>query len=62
MSQKEIVLNELRERGSISRNWCLNNHISRLSSIIYNLRKGGIHLSAKRGERKSDDYSYHLIK
>lgn len=41
MTQKEIVIHQLEENGKISRNWCLKNYISRLSSIIFILKKEG---------------------
>lgn len=40
-SQKEIIIECLNDNGYVSRNWCLNRYISRLSAIIYNLKKDG---------------------
>lgn len=40
-TQKQIIIERLEEDGFISRNWCLKNYISRLSSIIFNLKKEG---------------------
>jgi len=37
-SQMKMVVNELTTKGYVSRNWALQNFISRLSAIIYNLR------------------------
>lgn len=61
-TQREIVLNELNTQGFVSRNWCLAHHISRLGAIVCNLKKEGVSLEARRGERRSDDYKYILIK
>lgn len=41
MSQRDFVLTQLRTQGSISRNFCLQNFISRLSVIIFNLESEG---------------------
>jgi hypothetical protein len=61
-TQREIVLGQLQSQGFVSRNWCLAHHISRLGAIVCNLKKEGVSLEAKRGERRSDDYKYILIK
>ena len=62
VSQREIVLRELKDKGEVTRNWCLSNHISRLGAIICNLKKEGYEIEAIRGIRRSDDYKYILIK
>ena len=61
-TQREIVLNELQTQGFVSRNWCLAHRISRLGAIVCKLKDKGFALQAKRGERRSDDYKYILIK
>jgi len=33
MTQKEKVIEQLNKTGKVSRNWCLQNFISRLSAI-----------------------------
>ena len=38
-SQKQIVIDRLKGDGYITRNWCLQHYISRLSAIIYDLKK-----------------------
>lgn len=54
-TQKQIVINQLLENNEISRNWCLQNYISRLSAIIYTLEKEGWSFkTANRG----GDYVY----
>jgi len=40
-SQKQIIIEKLKEDGQVSRNWALSNYISRLSAIIYNLKDIG---------------------
>lgn len=62
MSQEKIVLNELQERGAVTRNWCLQNRITRLSAIIHRLTGKGYNFRSERGERASDNYIYHLVK
>lgn len=61
MSQREIVLKELKENGSVSRNWCLANYISRLSSIMNKLKAEGIKFTTHQDGR-SGDYKYILEK
>lgn len=40
-SQLDIVRKQLLETGQVSRNWCLQNYISRLSAIILDLKAEG---------------------
>ena len=54
-TQKEFVVSKLKKDGSISRNFCLSNYISRLGSIINNLNREGWQLD---GENKDGDYIY----
>jgi len=56
-TQIKIVDNQLNKYGYISRNWCLNKRISRLSAIIYDLKKKGYQFEI---ERKYNDYVYKL--
>lgn len=37
MAQKKVVIDVLLKYGVVSRNWALNNYISRLSAIVYDL-------------------------
>ncbi len=63
MSQKQIVLEELRARGAISRNWCLQNYITRLAAIIHTLKKEGYKFIEQNcGKGMEGDYIYHLAK
>jgi len=60
-SQKQFVLNELKTKGHITRNYCLKNFISRLGAIILTLKKEGYIIEGKN--LKSDngiDYIYRL--
>ncbi len=57
-SQKQFVLDTLRKEGKISRNFCLQNYISRLGAIVCNLRKEGMNIEA---EFKDNDYMYRLM-
>lgn len=56
-TQIKIVDNQLNKYGYISRNWCLRKFISRLSAIIYDLKKKGYQFEI---ERKYNDYVYKL--
>lgn len=56
-TQIKIVDNQLNKYGYISRNWCLKRFISRLSDIIYKLKKQGYQFEI---ERKYNDYVYKL--
>lgn len=57
-SQKDIVLKRMREYGYVTRNWCLQHYISRLSAIMLDLKKDGINFEAKD---KNGDYVYILL-
>ncbi len=57
LSQKQVVLKELRTNGSISRNQCLRMFISRLGAIICSLRAEGMDIEARW---KDGDYVYTL--
>lgn len=63
MSQKSWVLEQLRERGRVSRNDALANHITRLAALIANLRQEGWSLEGKwvygfNGIAPTKDYIY----
>lgn len=51
ISQEQRILNELRKNGQVSRNACIRGDygeiITRLSSIILNLRKEGMDIETK---------------
>ena len=38
-TQEQFVINALRSEGEVTRNWALQNYISRLGAIIYSLNK-----------------------
>lgn len=57
-SQKQRVLGQLKQYGQISRNACLKNYISRLSAIIYDLKKEGYEFTEKE---INGDYVYFLV-
>lgn len=40
-TQEKWIIEQLRENGSISRNKCLRNYISRLGAIIFQLKEKG---------------------
>lgn len=58
MTQKQRVLGQLKKFGKISRNDCLKNYISRLSAIIYDLKKEGYEFTEKE---INGDYVYFLV-
>lgn len=58
-SQKQFVLEILRKEGYITRNYCLQNYISRLSDIIFKLKTNGINIEGQ--DMENGDYKYTLI-
>jgi hypothetical protein len=58
MSQKSKILKLMREQGFVTRNWALQNFISRLGAIICTLKKEGMNITA---EWKDGDYVYKLL-
>ena len=62
-SQKDIVKDQLKLTGEVSRNWCLQHYITRLSAIIYDLKREGWEF--KEGFIKTEhgkDYVYKVWK
>jgi len=60
MSQSSIVKQQLKNRGEVSRNWCIReNYITRLGAIIDALKKKGWEFETLKRE---GDYVYRLIK
>ena len=57
VSQKSIVLKKLRTDGFVTRNWCLQNFISRLSAIMISLKNEGVNFTTKVVD---GDYIYTL--
>ena len=60
-SQVERVKGYLERNGSITRNMCLEHHVTRLSAIIYTLEKR-YGMLFKTEEGNDGDYRYSLIK
>lgn len=59
-TQKELVEEQLKKYGKVSRNWCLKRYISRLGAIIHLLKQEGLEivgLYQKSGN--GQDYVYH---
>lgn len=54
-SQEEQIIDQIRATGEVTRNWCLQRYISRLSAIIYNLKKKGWGFME---ENRKGDYVY----
>ena len=62
-SQKDKVLIQLLNRGEVTRNWCLQKYISRLSAIIYQLKKEGwIFKEFYRAENGGKNYVYEVMR
>lgn len=67
-TQKEWVVKQLKDKGFITRNECLKNYISRLGSIIWNLKNEGWEFDAKYVNfttpfgRKVKDFKYEVKK
>ncbi len=58
-TQKQWVMAQLKERGEITRNQCLQRRISRLSAIALTLKGEGWELD---GSDREGDYVYKVIK
>ncbi len=58
-SQKTKVLKLLRSQGYVTRNWALQNYISRLGAIVLTLKKEGMDIKAEHME--NGDYKYTLL-
>jgi len=68
-TQQEIVENMIKADGYISRNWCLQNYISCLNAIIYNIKKekkwdlrGKYYCYTNSIGKKCRDYRYYWHK
>lgn len=57
-SQNQWVREQLKENGSISRNQCLEVHITRLSAIIQDLEEAGYTFHSSKIE---NDWVYKLV-
>ena len=57
-SQKKRIVRKLARDGFVTRNECLNQHITRLSAFILALKKEGYKF---RAEKTKKDYKYHLL-
>lgn len=58
MTQLEIVKRQLRTKGFITRNWCLNRFISRLGARICELRNEGWDIKGERVYLSDEKYDY----
>lgn len=67
-TQKDFVITQLNQTGQVSRNYCLKNYITRLSSIIFNLKDEGYEFiekwipSIKPDGSKGKDFVYIVTK
>lgn len=59
MSQREQVIQKLKNDGMVSRNWALKRYISRLGALIFDLKEEGWEFDTKR---RGGDYIYELKK
>jgi hypothetical protein len=62
-NQEQFVIRQLRETGQISRNFCLDNYISRLGAIICDLKKEGYEFESGFVKTPNGkDYVYKMTK
>lgn len=62
-TQKLAIIAQLREKGSVSRNWALEGYISRLGAIICDLKNEGWEFTAGYVEKNGGkDYVYIVTK
>ena len=68
--QSEIVIEQLRKTGKVSRNWCLSRQITRLGAIVANLISDGWKFDdtpsktgkeIMRGKFIKNDYWYFVV-
>ena len=63
MTQQEQVEDRLKVQGYITRNWALENYITRLGAIINTLNKGGWNLTGTYTNFEGrKDYTYYMPK
>lgn len=63
MSQTELIKQQLRTTGKVSRNWCLQRYISRLGALIQTLEdKGWVFKAYYKETETGKDYIYELVK
>jgi len=63
MSQTELIKQQLRTTGKVSRNWCLQRYISRLGALIETLEsKGWVFKAYYKETETGKDYIYELVK
>jgi hypothetical protein len=61
-TQEQFVITHLKEHGKISRNFCLQNFISRLGAIICNLNQNGWDIQGNWVKTDNGrDYVYTLL-
>lgn len=61
-NQKKFIIDHLLEHGSISRNYCLSNYISRLGALVSVLKDEGWKLEGKYVKTsRGKDYVYNLV-
>ena len=61
--QKLFVLNQLLEKGQVSRNTCLSKFITRLGAIMCLFQKQGLrYIGVYRKDKNTNDYVYILGK
>ena len=58
-TQKQIILKQLQDTGTVSRNWALGNYISRLGAIVHKLKNEGYDIVAVHKSRRGD-YEYRI--
>jgi len=57
-SQKNLILQALKENRQVSRNWALSKNITRLGAIIHKLKTEGHSIYAIGTNRKGTDFIY----
>ena len=61
-SQANIVESHIRKTGFVARNWCIQKYITRLSSIIFNLKEKGYEFETKTvGKTSTTIGDFHYI-
>lgn len=60
-TQEKMVIDQLKANGYVSRNWALQNYISRLGAIVYSLKKDGWNIVGEyKHYENGKDFIYRL--
>jgi len=62
LSQRDIVLRQLKEHGVITNLWAIEHYILRLGAVIENLRKDGLEIETEYNTPKVGKNTHYWLK